>query len=39
VTNHANYAGYIGTITSQLFGKPQTVLSTRKVDIGMGLSF
>jgi Carboxypeptidase regulatory-like domain len=39
LTNHANYAGYIGTITSPLFGKPQTVFGTRKIDIGMGLSF
>jgi hypothetical protein len=39
VTNHANYAGYIGTITSKGFGTAQSVLSTRKVDIGMGISF
>src|SRR5262249_19724005 len=32
ITNHANYTGYVGTITSRtLFGKPQTVLSTRKI--------
>jgi hypothetical protein len=39
LTNHANYTGYIGTITSPLFGRPQSVFSTRKIDIGMGLSF
>jgi hypothetical protein len=40
LTNHANYAGYIGTITAlDRFGKPTTVLNTRKIDIGMGISF
>jgi len=39
ITNHANYSGFIGTLTSDRFGRPQTVLSTRKVDVGMGISF
>ena len=39
ITNHANYTGFIGTRTSDRFGRPQTVLGTRKVDVGMGISF
>jgi hypothetical protein len=39
LTNHANYTSYIGTLTSPQFGQPQSVLSTRKIDIGMGFSF
>jgi carboxypeptidase family protein len=39
LTNHANYTGFVGTLTSPLFGKPQTVFGTRKVEIGLGLSF
>ena len=39
LTNHPNYAGFIGTILSSHFGRPQTVLGTRKIDIGMGISF
>lgn len=39
LTNHANYTGFVGTLTSPLFGRPQTVFGTRKVDVGLGLSF
>jgi hypothetical protein len=39
LTNHANYAGYSGTLTSPLFGQPTTVLGTRKIDMGVNLSF
>jgi hypothetical protein len=39
LTNHANYAGFIGTLTSPLFGRPQTVSGTRKIDVGLGFSF
>jgi len=39
LTNHGNLTGYTGTLTSINFGQPTTVLGTRKVDIGMGLSF
>ena len=39
LTNHGNLSGYSGTQTSTNFGRPTTVLGTRKVDIGMGLSF
>jgi hypothetical protein len=39
LTNHANYAGYSGTLTSPFFGKPTTVTGTRKVDVGLNVSF
>jgi hypothetical protein len=39
VTNNANYSGYSGVLTSRFFGQPTSVLSTRKVDIGVQLSF
>ena len=39
LTNHGNLIGYTGVLTSDNFGKPTTVAGTRKVDIGVGLSF
>ncbi|HEV8397289.1 MAG TPA: TonB-dependent receptor [Vicinamibacterales bacterium] len=39
VTNHANYAGYSGVLTAPFFGQPTSVLGTRKVDMGVQLSF
>jgi Carboxypeptidase regulatory-like domain len=39
VTNHGNLTGYSGVLTSSNFGQPTSVLGTRKVDIGLGLSF
>ena len=40
ITNHANLAGYNGTLTAgPYFGRPTTFLGTRKIDIGLGLSF
>ena len=39
ITNHANYVGYSGTMTSPFFGQPTNVLGTRKFDIGMSLTF
>jgi hypothetical protein len=39
LTNHGNLTGYSGTLTSTNFGRPTSVLGTRKVDIGLGLSF
>jgi hypothetical protein len=41
ITNHANLAGYNGTLTAGplFFGKPSTFLGTRKIDVGMGMSF
>ena len=39
VTNNANYVGYSGVLTSPFFGQPTSVLGTRKVDMGVQLSF
>jgi hypothetical protein len=40
LTNHSNLGGYIGTLSAgNAFGRPTTVLGTRKVDIGVGFSF
>ncbi|HZI82002.1 MAG TPA: TonB-dependent receptor [Vicinamibacterales bacterium] len=39
VTNNANYSGYSGVRTSPFFGQPTNVLNTRKVDMGVQLSF
>jgi hypothetical protein len=39
VTNHANYGGYSGTLTSPFFSQPTLVLNPRKVDVGLQLSF
>jgi Carboxypeptidase regulatory-like domain/TonB dependent receptor-like, beta-barrel len=39
LTNHGNLTGYSGVLTSSNFGQPTSVLGTRKVDIGLGLSF
>jgi hypothetical protein len=39
LTNHANYIGYSGTMTSRFFREPSNVLTTRKIDIGMSLTF
>jgi carboxypeptidase family protein len=40
VTNHANLVGYNGTLTAgQYFGRPTSFLGTRKVDVGLGMSF
>ena len=39
LTNHGNLGGFIGTLTSPGFGKPQFITGTRKIDFGMGISF
>jgi len=39
LTNHGNLTGYSGTLTSRNFGQPTSVAGTRKVDVGLGLSF
>jgi len=39
MTNRANYTGYSGTMTSPFFRKPTNVQGTRKIDIGMSLTF
>jgi hypothetical protein len=39
LTNHPNYTGYSGTLTSPFYGRPTTVAGTRKIDAGMNISF
>ena len=39
ITNHGNVDGFVGTLTSPNFGKPMFISGTRKVDMGMGISF
>jgi hypothetical protein len=39
LTNHANYAGYSGRLTSPSFGRPTTVLNPRKIDFGVNFDF
>lgn len=39
VTNHNNYAGYSGTMTSSFFGQPTLVSNPRKVDVGLQFQF
>jgi len=39
LTNHANYYGYSGTMTSPFFGKPTTVQGVRTFNLSAMLSF
>ena len=39
ITNHANYAGYSGTLTSPFYGRPTLVNGPRKIDVGFNFSF
>ena len=39
LTNHANYTGFSGVMTSDVFRQATSVLGTRKVDIGINFSF
>src|SRR5262249_27671925 len=39
LTNHANRTGFVGTLTAPNFGRPTAAFGTRKIDIGMNLSF
>jgi len=39
LTNRANYTGYIGTVTSKLFGEPTTVNNMRKIEFLMNFQF
>jgi len=39
LTNRPNYVGYSGVITSPFFGQATAVTGTRKVDVGVQLSF
>jgi hypothetical protein len=39
LTNHANYGGYSGVLTSPFFGQPTLVLNPRRIDIGVNVGF
>jgi hypothetical protein len=39
VTNHRNYVGYSGVVTSPFFGQPTNVLNPRKIEVGMRFGF
>lgn len=39
VTNHDNYIGYSGVLTSPFFGEPTNVLNPRKIEIGARFGF
>lgn len=39
LTNHANYIGYSGVMTSPFFMKPTAVDGVRSANVGMGFSF
>ena len=39
LTNHANYVGYSGVITSPFFRQPTAVTSTRRVETGLSFGF
>ncbi len=39
ITNHANYGGYSGVLTSPYFEQPTLVFNPRKIDVGFSLNF
>jgi hypothetical protein len=39
LTNHANYTGYSGTLTSPFFGQPTTVSNMRKIEFLVNFQF
>jgi carboxypeptidase family protein len=39
LTNHRNYIGYSGTLTSPFFGMPTAVQGMRKIDVGLNFNF
>jgi hypothetical protein len=39
VTNHSNFGGYSGVLTSPFFGQPTNVLNPRKIDFGVNFGF
>ena len=39
VTNHRNYVGYSGVMTSPFFGRPTNVMNPRKIELGMRFGF
>jgi hypothetical protein len=39
VTNHSNYGGFSGTMTSPFFMQPRSVNNPRRIDFGMNVNF
>lgn len=39
LTNHQNYVGYSGVVTSQFFGQPTNVMNPRKMELGVRFGF
>jgi hypothetical protein len=39
LTNHPNYTGYSGTLTSPFFRQPTAVSGMRKIDVGVNVNF
>jgi hypothetical protein len=39
LTNHANYSGYSGVMTSPFFMQPTTVSNVRRVEAGVNFGF
>ncbi len=39
ITNHNNYTGYSGVMTSEFFQQPTSVMNPRKVELGMRFGF
>ena len=39
LTNHNNYVGYSGVVTSPFFGQPTNVMNPRKVELGVRFGF
>ena len=39
LTNHDNYIGYSGVLTSPFFGQPTNVLNPRKIELGTRFGF
>jgi hypothetical protein len=39
LTNHANYTGYVGTLTSPFFGRPTNVNNMRKIEFLVNFQF
>jgi hypothetical protein len=39
LTNHTNYVGYSGSMTSKFFRQPTSVAGMRKIDVGLNFNF
>ena len=39
LTNHANYTGYSGVMTSEFFQRPTSVMNPRRVQMGIRFGF